>query len=730
MKKFIPLLLIIVSILLPLEAQAGSAAEKRLYMMGKKAFDDKGYNFAILKFTSLIEDYPESEYLPEAYYYSALASFYIKDYDKALQYFNQLADNFPVSPYTGRSRYHICNIFVQKQQYSAAIEEARTTLKKYPDNEYKGKIQILIGDIYLKLGNSDRALEAYRQVQGDFLDEALFKIALVYYRAGNYKTAEKYFLEVIRKMPEKNAADQLEKVLYYRAKTAFFKKDYQRAVKEFRSFVLKYPQSSYNDEIRFYLGYTPFELSNYQQCIDNLEDYLQQYPESTYRDAALFYTARSLEFIDQNILALSEYKKIIKNHQDSTYYSISLRRMYHLHNEEGNEDSALKLLEQLKSSSNVSNQEFALKEFAFYYLDKDAAKSEKYFMQLIKKFSQSKDSFKYYKWYSSILLEKDKTRQAVAVLKKAYERYPASADKLTVLRLIADNLITIDKYEEARSYYARIIKEYPEDQARFYGIEGVAYTYYLAKKYARALQHYKDLKRADSVAMKAKAYFYTAEIQRLTGDKQKAVFAFKTFIRNFPNDQRVTDAYLRIARIYYSRKRYDKAYDEYQELFRKFENNLHVRTKAMYYMARSKYHQNDIEAAYKHFYKLKEIDPELSSDYSVKGLLICGKILYNKQKYKKAIDAYITLINKIHSLKKKQHSIEAYYELSMCFLQLGDIEQTVFYLDKLYSKYPEAVELYSDGLRYIAEYYVEKRQYHQAAQKYLKAAEYTEKKDK
>lgn len=114
----------------PAAVENGEAA----YQSALKTLRSGQYDQAIEELSAFPEAYPNSEYLPNAYYWRGEASYVVRDFDQAIEAFNTVLNDFPESNKVpdallkrGFSEY-------EQDQIAAASATLQSVIDNYPDS--------------------------------------------------------------------------------------------------------------------------------------------------------------------------------------------------------------------------------------------------------------------------------------------------------------------------------------------------------------------------------------------------------------------------------------------------------------------------------------------------------------------------------------------------------------------------------------------------------------------
>ncbi len=109
-----------------------------LYDKGRRSFQEKKWDDALLEFEKILTDYPYSKWVAEAQYYTCEIHFQVRDYKDTADCVTQMVQLFPENPLTG--------------------------------------FQLMrLAQVHEMVGEPEEALEVYRYVQSQFSSEPILK---------------------------------------------------------------------------------------------------------------------------------------------------------------------------------------------------------------------------------------------------------------------------------------------------------------------------------------------------------------------------------------------------------------------------------------------------------------------------------------------------------------------------------------------------------------------------
>jgi TolA-binding protein len=158
---------------------------------------------AMERFKALRSKYPDSSLTPEVMWWLGEYHARHNEFDLARRYFTSLIQDFPKSSLIADAYYALGTINEIESKYDDAI----TNFKKVAEagkSDLSGTAQIAIADVYVKQGQTDSAIEMYKQVVATYsnLVHLIYpKMADVYRDAGRYDEALEYYTKSLTVVP-------------------------------------------------------------------------------------------------------------------------------------------------------------------------------------------------------------------------------------------------------------------------------------------------------------------------------------------------------------------------------------------------------------------------------------------------------------------------------------------------------------------------------------------------
>ncbi len=163
--------------------------------------------------------------------------------------------------------------------------------------------------------------------------EALFQQAQELYQKGEYSRAAQLFQQFIFRYPTSGLADDAQ---FYLAESYFRQKDYDQAIIEYRFLIDNFPSMNYvpKAELRIaeaYLRKSPppeLDQTDTEQAIRLFRRFLARYPDSPLADTARLLLAQAKEKLAQKMLIAAVTYRNLKMYDAEKFYLDLLLREY------------------------------------------------------------------------------------------------------------------------------------------------------------------------------------------------------------------------------------------------------------------------------------------------------------------------------------------------------------------------------------------------------------------
>jgi len=206
---------------------------------------------------------------------------------------------------------------LKEKHWITAREFLRQLVDNYPQSPFRGDAKLGIGDAFL----GEATTESYIQAITEFREFLTFFPTHPRADYAQYKIGVAHHAQM--RGPERDQTETRE------------------AIKEYETFVQRYPNSSLMGEVRtklresrdrlgeseYRVGLFYYRARWYPGAIDRFKELLEKDPEYTNRDAVYFYLAESLVKTDKKAEALPYFERLLKEFEVSEFLEDAQKRV-------------------------------------------------------------------------------------------------------------------------------------------------------------------------------------------------------------------------------------------------------------------------------------------------------------------------------------------------------------------------------------------------------------------
>ncbi len=205
-----------------------------------------------------------------SYYQKGICTGLSKNHKEKINDLKYIESNFPKSNYLSSAIFEIAETYKQDlKDGDNAIIYYEKILKNYPNSSFVNSSLAGIGLIYYDRKQDDKAFEYFNQIvlkdpKSVDAQEVLPMIEKIFNAKGNVEEKEKYFASIGNPL----STTQIEKDYYETAKEAFYEKqNCDLAIPKFESYISKFPDGKYINEIQFCYGECTYSKNLYDKAL-------------------------------------------------------------------------------------------------------------------------------------------------------------------------------------------------------------------------------------------------------------------------------------------------------------------------------------------------------------------------------------------------------------------------------------------------------------------------------
>ena len=284
-----------------------------------------GYPYAdpTMILQDFINDFPDSEYLDEAYSYLVNAFLTHKDYSRAIKSMeiNGLENIFLQQAYQEVSYYRAVQLF-NDGFYKRSIAHFDKALIYSHNKSYESLSYFWRAESYFRLGQFEISINSYQEFQHSPMSSALpeFESASYHIAYANFKLW--HFSEALFAFESFAGSADPNDVKLHDTYTRmgdchYMLKEYSKAINDYMISVSHRGVDSDYAAYQVALAYQ--QMKDYNEVVQQLINFQIDFPKSTYIDDALYRMGESYIKLDQPGLAIDRFRQIENQYPSSAY---------------------------------------------------------------------------------------------------------------------------------------------------------------------------------------------------------------------------------------------------------------------------------------------------------------------------------------------------------------------------------------------------------------------------
>jgi len=655
------------------------------------------YADAYILFSEVANDYGvEDELYASSKYYTADALLKLGQKELAAAGLEYIVNHIIWSNVREEAFYHLGLIYYEFKEYSTARARFESLLKEFPGGKYSGSTMYWIGESFAQENKLNEAIDFLHKAIEDkqsnsYRDYTIYALANVYEKKGDYENAVKYYDQLLSYYRNSSllVSAQLRVGVCY-----FYLKDYQSSILELNNPLLDDLPDNFYSESLYLLANSYYRVQEYYEAEKVYSELMEKFPDSDFIPDAEYGLAWSLFQQKKYNDAFRVFDHLSRGDDsiavESYYWKAETKRY------SGKNDEAIKiyrdLLEEHSSSFIVPRVEYQLG--LLYFNSKDINSSRRY---LLTAASSGEDDVRAraYNLLGELELKSKQYSAAMNYFERGLNNTETNSDlQLHSMLGLGASLYFLGKNDDAIQYLNQILAASPDferDRVNYY----LAENYFDKQKYNEALERFKGINTQEEDIKKLTLYG-AAYCYFNLGDYDNAAIRFAEYVKVFPNDERVTDAKLRLADSYFGSKNYTASYQVYKDLF--ISQNLSLDDPYAYYQyAQALYKSGKTESAINEFSNLQMKFP--NSSYGDVSLYTIGWIYFQQGDFKTAINKYRGVME-VYS--KTNLAPVIYYSIGDAFFNMGSYDSAIDNYQIVLTNYPSSDYVFDavNGIQY------------------------------
>jgi TolA-binding protein len=556
-------------------------AAETMYWVAEAAAEKRDYRQSRYYFLKLADDYPNSEWAPDALYARGRLYLTENEYDSSAIAFELLKERFPNDPVTRRVGTALGESYYQQGRYTEAID-ALDAQMIFLDDESKIKALFLMAEAQNYLGNYAEATKDYLQyirlTEGtDREAPAHYGLGWVYHRQKVYHWAAQSFEKAIT-----GDDDLSRKAMYYEAINQKLSGNYPLSMQTFQEFGNRYKSGMWVEEAYFEWGISSFEAGNYDQSIETLLALIRN--QENLKNPGKVYTMLGEAYFANNEFsrasqAFEEAEKVA-NIDPALRRQARFQKAWILYRNQAYEQAqpVFEAIYAETPNTQIGADALFWSADSFYKLDQfaDAAKRFKLYVDNFPENDMIGAARYSLGWSYFKTGDYDLAVEPLEDFINNYNPppialYPYDVD--TKLR-IGDAYYALGDYRNSIRFYNQAIGAEPGGD---YAMFQVANSYYRSNRTFEAVSNFRRMLRIYPFSeLREQAQYNIAYIYLNTSNYSQAIEEFQTVISRYPGTDWAARAQYNIGDAFYNAGEYYRAIEAYQAVLQNYPRSRYI----------------------------------------------------------------------------------------------------------------------------------------------------------
>ncbi|MCD4779184.1 MAG: tetratricopeptide repeat protein [Candidatus Omnitrophica bacterium] len=584
------------------------------------------FDMATDEYLKVIQGYPQSPYIHEAFFGLAECYFFQEDFAQAIKWYSQFLTVTKDQKSIVMAHLRLGQSFFAVDQFGQALSSLHAIKEEQVEQSFKSTYLFYLGKIFQALEDDKKAFQYFQQVvsvptKGEFTAQSFFEMGVILTSQKSYQKS----LELFSQAAKAAETDQLKTIaLFKQGEVQFLAENYAGSLGVFKKLLKQHSDNVRHQDIIANILLAYFNLAQYEDVVKAYRKHEKDlllnpiafdlyfvvanaYIELRQDDVALNIIDRllSLEITEeQEQKAASKKAQILMRRQD---YEGAVAQLESLSTTgELYQDHIL----YLKAESLYQLRDFAAafelyKQLAEQYPDSsfadDALYSAAYSQKALAQIPAAIECFRLYyekgkdevkreeALYNDILLnlKTDLGVGAVESCELYLKDYPRGSHKENVLFILGSLYPKKNEFVKAIDVLKLFLTHFPQSVKREEAIFLIGYYYQTMQQYDQSLVFYGQLTPSqDADGVYLSSLKNTASIYLTQGVDRQAARTFDKIVMGFENHGLKLDTYLWVAEQYMSQQEFINA----QRILKKADerqDNADIFLKIKYFLAES-----------------------------------------------------------------------------------------------------------------------------------------------
>ena len=254
------------------------------YLWGHTLYKTQQFEKAELKFKQLIEYFPNSVHIQNAWYAIGQANYKLQNYEASRQAFEAVLDGFPFSDFKDDAQQLIAQSFLNESNYEQAYQEFDKLRTEEFENYPMLQAEAMYKAAYCvnQLGRDLEAIRRYTNFieqfpNSPYVTAAYFDQGAIYARQKNYHRARINYESALQAAADRTLQAEIQSAI---GRTYFDQGDHKNVIVSYNVLLEKYPDSDFVAEAKLGIADSYFRLADWSKAIEAYERVISEHTEA------------------------------------------------------------------------------------------------------------------------------------------------------------------------------------------------------------------------------------------------------------------------------------------------------------------------------------------------------------------------------------------------------------------------------------------------------------------
>ena len=255
------------------------------YLWGHVLYKQEKFELSEPKFQTLIENFPNSLFVENAWYAIGQLNYKLQKYDGARRAYKEVLDGFPNSEFKDDAQHLIAQSFLNEKNYEQAYPE----FDKLATEEFKAFADLQAEAMYKaafclnQLARDTEAIGRYTQFitehpTSGYVTAAYFDMGAIYSKQKDYDNARINYELALQNTDDRDLQAEIQVTI---GRTYYDQQDYLNAVGSYNTLLEEYPECDFISEAKLGIADSYFKLEDWNQSIVAYKLVLDEHADET-----------------------------------------------------------------------------------------------------------------------------------------------------------------------------------------------------------------------------------------------------------------------------------------------------------------------------------------------------------------------------------------------------------------------------------------------------------------